>query len=352
MPVSVLIRGKGAVKAPIGLIVGIPTNASIPSYWATYNRAQDYFIRGTTSNSLVNTVAAGGSITLYSTTDNLHIGSAARDAEIGYTGACTTSCHSPSLLTTGAGSHGSHSLGFSFRPNGVRLRLIYAYSVYSYLYPGMIMFSTNSLPHQISFTDFDSAGSRLLLSHATKTEYYDVGVTPNALSGEINDSHIHTTAVNRQVYYLKSNNWTTVGSGGGTHSHSIPKPLIWNYNPKYVTLRSYRISDIYNPVGLIGMWPYTAAPPSGWELVSEVNDRFIKFASTYSAGGGNDTIEIGGMLGSKVHSHPYGSSTTISRAVSPSYHYNDVDHLHYYSHSAYPFTPLRLYLKFIRYVGL
>jgi len=252
----------------------------------------------------------------------------------------------------GSGSHGGHSLGFSYRPNGIRLKLIYAYSVYSYLYPGIMMFSMASLPNQVSITYLDNAGDRLLLSHASKTEYYDGHITPNASTGAINNYHIHTTAVNRQVYYPKVNTYTTVGAAGGAHTHTIPAPLTWIYKPKYVTLRSYHIADIYNPRDLIGMWPYTGTIPTGWQVVGEVNDRYIKFASTYSAGGGNDTIEIGGMTGNNAHLHPYGTSTKISRAVSPSGHYDSVSHLHYYGHTAYPFKPVSLYLKFIRYVGI
>jgi uncharacterized protein YbdZ (MbtH family) len=351
MPVSALIRAKGAIRAPIGLICAIPTATPIPTGWTAWSRAQDYFIRGTTSDSLVNTTATSNSISLNSTTDDLHLGSLARDCEVGYTSTCTTSCHTPSMNYNGLGYHGSHSIGFSYRPNGIRLKLIYASSVYSYLFPGLMMFSTDSLPQHVSITYLDQAGDRLLLSHASKTEYNNGSVTPNASTGSVNNSHIHTTAVNRQVYYLKVNEFTTVGAAGGAHTHTIPAPQTWIYKPKYVTLRSYHIADIYNPVGLIGMWYQSGNIPNGWQVVGEVNDRYIKFSSAYSSGAGNDTIEISGMTGNNAHLHPYGTSTKISRAVSPSGHYDSVSHLHYYSHTAYPFKPLTLYLKFIRYVG-
>lgn len=351
MPVSALIRAKGAIRAPIGLICVLPTATPIPTGWAEYNRAQDYFIRGTTSDSLVNTTLAANSISLTSSTDDLHLGSLARDCEIGHTSACTTSCHTPSMNYNGSGSHGVHSLGFAFRPDGIRLKLIYANSINSFLFPGLMMFSTNNLPQHTSITYLDQAGDRLLMSHASKTEYYNGSVTPNTSTGSVNNNHIHTTAVNRQVYYLKVNEFTTVGAAGQSHTHSIPAPSTWVYKPKYVTLRSYHIADIYDPVGLIGMWSYTSDIPNGWQIVGEVNDRYIKFASTYSAGGGNDTIEIVGMTGYNAHSHPYGTSTKKSRAVSPSAHYDSVSHRHYYNHNAYPYKPATLYLKFIRYVG-
>lgn len=350
MPVSALIRANGAVKAPIGLVVGIPTDDTIPPYWAVYNRAQDYFIRGTTSDSLVNTVASSSSISFSTLSAGSHLGSRARDCEIGYTSACTTSCHSPSTYNGALSGHG-HSVGFSYRPNGVRLKLIYAYSVYSYLYPGIMMFSMASLPNQVSIPFLDGAGSRLLLSHASKTEYYNGWTTPNANTGSTNDSHIHTTAVNKQVYYLKSNKWTNVGAAGGGHTHTIAAPTSLTYSPKYVTLRSYHLADIYNPRDLIGMWPYTGAIPAGWQVVGEVNDRYIRFDDVYSAGGGNDSLEFSGVTGTASHVHPYGSSTLISRAITPSGHWDAEIHSHGY-YQKQTFKPLTLYLKFIRYVGI
>lgn len=350
MPASSLIRGKGAVKAPVGLVVGIPTDWDIPPYWAVYNRAQDYFIRGTTSDSLVNTTASSSSISFSTLSAGSHIGSRGRDCEIGNISACTTSCHSPSNYNGSLSGHG-HSVGFSYRPNGIRLKLIYAYSVYSYLYPGIMMFSMANLPNHVSIAYLDNAGDRLLMSHASSTSYYNGGITRNANTGSTNNSHIHTTAVNRQVHYLKSNKWTTVGAAGGAHTHTIAAPTSLTYSPKYVTLRSYHLADIYNPRDLIGMWPYTGAIPTGWQVVGEVNDRYIKFASTYSAGGGNDTLEFSGSTGTASHVHPYGSSSLISRAVTPSGHWDAESHAHQYYRSQ-TFKPLTLYLKFIRYVGI
>lgn len=352
MPASSLIRGKGAVKAPIGLVVGIPTETPVPPYWTQYNRAADNFIRGTVSDSVVNTtISTNSPITLYSTTDDLHLGSLARDCEIGHVNACSTSCWNPSIDYNGSGSHGSHSITIHYRPHGVRLKLIQAYSPMSIIYPGIMMFSTKNLPNQTTIPFLDGCGDRLLVSHPVTTGYIDGWISPNAETGGISNYHIHTTAVKRQVYYLKSNSFTTVGGAGDIHAHSIPAPLTWNYKPKYVTLRSYHVSDIYNPRDLIGMWPNTGPIPNGWEIVGEVNDRYIRFDDVYSAGGGNDTIEIGGMTGFNAHQHPYGSSSTKSRAVSPSSHYDSVSHLHYYNHTAYNFWPNTLYLKFIRYIG-
>jgi hypothetical protein len=350
MPASSLIRGKGAVKAPIGLVVGIPTTKDTPPYWAVYDRAQDYFIRGTTSDSLVNTTASSSSISFSTLSAGSHLGSRSRDCVIGHTWACNDTCYSPSTYDVSLSGHG-HSVDFSYRPNGIRLKLIYAYSVYSYLYPGIMMFSTASLPNHTSITYLDNAGDRLLLSHASKTEYYNGYITPNANTGSTSDNHIHTTAVRNQAYYLKTNEWTTVGAAGAAHTHTIAAPTSLTYSPKYVTLRSYHIADIYNPRDLIGMWPYTGAIPAGWQVVGEVNDRYIRFGDVYSAGGGNDTLELSGSTGTKSHLHPYGSSSSIYKAVSPSGHPDAESHSHGY-YQKQTFKPATLYLKFIRYVGI
>lgn len=351
MPVSALIRGKGAVKAPIGLVVGIPTDWDIPPYWAVYNRAQDYFIRGTTSDSLVNTTASSSSISFSTLSAGSHLGSRNwRDCEIGHTLACIDSCYSPSIDNGSLGGHG-HSVDFSYRPNGIRLKLIYAYSVYSYLYPDIMMFSMANLPNHESITFLDGAGSRLLLSHASITDYYNGWITPDANTGSTNDSHIHTKAVRNQAYYIVTNIWTTVGAAGGAHAHTIAAPTSLTYSPKYVTLRSYHLKDIYNPRDLIGMWPYTGAIPTGWQVVGEVDDRYIRFASVYSAGGGNDTLEMSGETGTASHLHPYGSSSLRYKAASPTGHWDTESHAHGY-YQKQTFKPATLYLKFIRYVGI
>lgn len=349
MPVSALIRTKGAVKAPKGLIVGIPTADPIPPYWAVYNRAQDYFIRGTTSDSLVNTTAGSSSISFSTNSAGLHVGSQDRECEIGYVNDCRNSCHSPSINNSALGSHG-HIVGFSYRPNGIRIKLIYAYSDYSYLYPGIMMFSTANLPNHVSVTYLDNAGSRLLVSHASRTEYYDGWTSPNANTGSNIDSHVHTIAVNKQDYHPTQNQYTTVGWAGGWHVHTIAAPTSLTYSPKYVNLRSYHLKDIYNPSGLIGMWPYTGAIPTGWQVVGEVNDRYIRFASAYSAGGGNDIIEMSGVTGSVSHAHPYGTGPFRWKTASPSSHWRAEAHSHGY-YGRQTFKPETLYLKFIRYVG-
>lgn len=350
MPASSLIRAKGAVKAPIGLIVGIPTDWDTPPYWAVYDRAQDYFIRGTTSDLLVNTTASSSSISFSTLSAGSHLGPRDRACEIGHTWACNDSCYSPSTYDGALSGHG-HSVDFSYRPNGIRLKLIYAYSVYSYLYPGIMMFSTASLPNHTSITYLDDAEDRLLISHASKTEYYNGWTTPDANTGSTSDSHIHTKAVRNQAYYIVTNKWTTVGAAGGAHAHTIAAPTSLTYSPKYVTLRSYHLKDIYNPRDLIGMWPYTGAIPTGWQVVGEVNDRYIRFDDVYSAGGGNDTLEMSGETGTASHVHPYGSSSSRHKVASPSGHSGAEIHSHGY-YQKQTFKPATLYLKFIRYVGI
>lgn len=348
------LRGKGIVKAPTGLIIGVATAATLPSGWENFVYGENHFIRGTIHDSgptQVATGVAGNGITISVGSSGGHLGSPARDCEIGTGSPCKTNCKPHSVSSVIEGSHSGHTASFSFYPNRMKLRLIRATGNNSWIFGGGIMFSgeTNEYHSRVSYLeDYDG----MLMSHGSETVRMN-GWTPSvSVTGKIDDTHDHIELKTSQVSYIKPTNWTTVHTSGGSHLHSLPVPSQFVYNPKHITMRAYHVNDLYNIKGLIGMWPYAGAIPTGWQLVTEADDNFIKFDSTPNmTSQGNDTIYIAGETGTASHSHPYGSGSTINREVSYSYHHDGVAHTHGYISPYYFYKPIRVHFKFIRYVG-
>jgi hypothetical protein len=346
MPSSMWSFTSSGLLVPLGLILGLKEGVSIPADWELWSTANDKFLKGTASDAVVGTTGVRSSLSLTVGGGGGHTGaSIARVAGYGQGGSCSGSCAGPpSHSGSSVGSHGSHSIGFTYRPASAKLKLIQ--SVVRTKVPlGAIMLGTGGNPHQTAFSGLD--GSKILEAAAA------TGITSQTAAanttGSASDSHSHVYSANTTASGLMSGAYTSGGgTGGGSHVHAGGTPTITESLAKAV-VRAFEIIDETKIEGLIGMWADIGVP-TGWEVVADFDGRYLVFSPTGTGElSGSNTVSISGTTGASGHSHSFsGSSGYVF--VSDIRHPNTESHVHGYSGSL-SYEPERYHIKFIRYVG-
>lgn len=340
--------GYGALNIiPANMVLGLSGTASIHTDWVIWTDADSRFLLGATGDGDVATTinvsgisrtvgSAGGHGTSGGTTNVANY--AGDDA------ACSTGCRTPKRNTSSRGSHGSHSLSISHTPAMGRLRLIKA--------------TTDTVP-PIGAVMFGDDVHDVQSPYTTLSNYYigagsTTGIVSSSTSAgttsSISDSHIHIDQAQGQASYISTNMSTSVGTAGGSHSHSGGSPSI-SLDLKRAAYRAFEIISEKGIHGLIGMWPHTGIPP-GWEFVAGMSDRYLFLDSSGTgAQAGNNTISVSGTTGSNSHAHAFSGASGGSNArYTPIYHPSGVSHTHSYSGSS-AYRPNSYRIKFLRYIG-
>mgnify|MGYP000101675879 CR=1 FL=1 len=330
--------GGGSAIMPAGLILGVAPGVLPPAEWSVWSAADNFFLKGTDSDALINTTVGRTSIsTLLSSGNSNHGGSS---YPIVNTGDGGTRNVRPQSKDDSEGSH-QHGTTIGYKPAACILKLVQAQND-APLFEGAVFFSAVEKPEHQYYTDnlgFLAAGSN------TETQ-------PESRSASVNsggNSHNHISSSDSRNTSISANYYTGLSSSGGTHSHSYTPAITENI--KHALMRVYQAVDLSAVDDIIGMWNQ-AGVPDGWEVVAELVDGFLKFSNDASGDGtvsGDNTIGIVGSTNNSSHSHsPSGgpSGDTTFGEVSFAGH-GSRNHNHNINTSR-AYEPEHYYVKFIR----
>lgn len=338
----------GAPKVPANLILGLKEGVSLEPGWSLWTTANNYFLTGTTNNTLVGTTLASSTVSMTSNTRGGHSsggGIGAYEHCSGSTSGCPSSCGDWSWNGSSYGDHHHHLTG-GYIPDKNQIKLIQASDVLPFPIGGL-GFSTTNLPDQVAFSVFNNNPSGHLFAGSSSA----VVSGSNSLtfgSGSINSHNHHTSYNTRVCSGVASGYPASINSSSYTHDHST-SGLSITADLKRAALRAWEIVDADKMDGIIGMWT-GATIPDGWELVTEVDDRLIQCSSVGSAAAvGAGTLSVSSGTNNKSHSHS--TSGTAGYVIVGTGYHTSLSHNHSVSNSHTDWKPAQYFIKFIRYIG-
>lgn len=330
----------GVASIPAGLILGLKPGASPPADWSVWSSADGRFLKGTSSDTTINTTANANSISYTSGNGGSHVGSTGYVSWYGYSGTGSNE-NSPSADLSSQGNH-YHSVVASHTPTSNRFKLVQA-GAGAKLVAGLVGFSTEDLVKHIPYTDFDGSSGYLQANTATGTG----AASSSAYLNSASDYHDHVSSNTTSSNSTLAGSYTSSGGGGGSHPHSVTSPSI-SASLAQTLVRAFEVLDISDIDGLIGIWVSTGAIPDGWELADQLTDRYLRFSATGNgAQSGNNTMTVSATSGYSSHgSHLSGWSSSYDEAADVP-HNSTESHRHSASGSG-SYQPNRYHVKFIR----
>lgn len=353
MTISAHWYGAGAILLPTGIIIGLDSGASTPDGFTVFTDADDYFLIGTDSDSLVGTTNTRDESALSFNTGygGLHNGEGLYDPNCAGKGWWTTDYSGgPSQYPRRNANYiwdHVHSVAFNFKPQSNQLKLIQANRPHNKLPLNGIMFGTEANTSQSLYSTFNNADGYLYAADDTQYASQVIAET-DGYTGYTGAAHTHLWNAWAPAYYVSQMSaYSGSLSGGGSHRHSLTA-LLGTPNLRRALVRAYKIIDEYAIGALIGMWADTGCP-TNWEVVASFDGRFLKFSSTGNGAlAGDDTVNISAGTSTYGHAHTYGTTTTDY--ATHIQHDNSNNHGHAIDEDV-SYLPERYHIKFIKYVG-
>jgi len=327
--------GGGSAIMPAGLILGVAPGVLQPAEWSVWSAANNFFLKGTDSDALINTTVGRTSISGITSSGGSHSNA---NVWMGNKGSSSgTRGTQPDSQAGSVGSH-SHSLNVGYKPPLCSLKLVQAQQD-TPLFAGAIFFSAVEKPeHQYYSDNVGILGAGLI----TETVPQEV----SASIGSGNDSHSHVSSTDRPAEGVTLGAPTSMSSGGGNHSHSWSPAITLSI--KRALMRIYQVVDLAAVDDMVGIWNQ-AGVPDGWEVVAELIDGFLEFSNDASGDGsvsGDNTILVSGNTGSSGHSHSASGDSGTTEAASVG-HTSTINHTHNVNRNQ-AYEPEHYYVKFIR----
>lgn len=333
--------GGGSAIMPAGLILGVAPGALAPAVWQSWTAANNFFLKGTDSDALVNTQGARTSLVFNSTSNGGH--NLRNDATVNYglvgRGGSSTPA-SPSADTSNQGSH-NHVMRLSYRPAACNIAFVKAQQD-TPLFDGAMFFSAVEQP------DHQGYANNLGLLALDDT----VGTGPKAeeKSGSVDSRsapHDHITSASWPPDGISGGYSSAGGSTSNTHDHEWSPTIA--HNIRHALMRVYQAVDLSAVDFIIGIWDQSGVP-DGWEVVAELVNNYLSFDNTIGDGSiiGDNTLLISGNTASGgSHGHPRGSYSSTNARTTHTGHTSGGIHNHT-PPSSRPYEPEHYYVKFIR----
>ena len=338
--------GTSSFKAPAGIIFGLADGESVPDDFSVYTDADGLFLCGTDSDITVGNTDTTDPINYNAVTGGAHYGGEYQGQHIldyGGQGGGAGSSLTPRTSLSPVYGH-VHALTGTYTPERNNLKLIKA-DVDTHIPLNAVLFGVEPNLNQTPYTLFND-NTTAYLGADTVTEI--VAETNSFGVGSGGSPHDHLEAAYREADIVDSTSvYTSVASAGSSHSHSLSATVTPALRQALV--RAFKIIDVKNVTGLIGMWD-GAGVPDGWELIADFDGRFLRFNdAALGEESGDDTVTMSGSTSSNAHSHVF-SGALSGTEYSAIYHSGSAAHSHS-SAKTESYLPERLYMKFIKYLG-